>query len=105
MIGRIASTVARTVDDSVLKVVSNTGAAVHAVHMVNTTSSLRRVRLHHCIGGETSSTANALLYDAPIAPNGTLVHDSRFAMMAGDDLRAKCDGSGVTIVVHGMAAG
>jgi hypothetical protein len=105
MIGRITTTAARTADTSVYRVDTSKQAAVHAVYLCNTTSSVRRVRLHHCRNGETSSTLNAMLYDAPIAPNGTLVEDTRFVLAQGDELRAMADASGVTIMVHGLVNG
>lgn len=105
MIGRIATTAARTADSSVYRVDTGQQAAVHAVYICNTTASLRRVRLHHCRNGEASSTVNAMLYDAPLAPNGTLVDATRFVLGQGDELRAMADAAGVTIMVHGVVNG
>lgn len=101
MIGRIAAKALGSIDESVLQVGAGGSALIHAVYIVNSTASLKRIRLHHCRAGEASSLGNALLWDAAIAPNSSLVEDSRFALGPGDELRAKASDSGISILVEG----
>lgn len=90
-----------TTDDRIYTVPSGTRAVVHAIYVVNTTSSRRTIRLHHCRDGEASGTANALLYDVTIAANSTLIDSTRMAISEGDQLRGKADAVGVSVHVYG----
>lgn len=104
MSGRMASKRLLTVADRVMQVASGRRAAIHMLHIVNSSSSLRRVRVHHAINNEGPTTENALLYDVAASPLSTIIHDGRFMMAEGDELIALADGSGVSIVVHGLLA-
>jgi hypothetical protein len=79
-------------------------ATVHAIYFANSTTATRKVRLHHCRSNEAAATGNALLYDAAIAPTGTMIDDTRFLMHEGDELRASADASGVTVTLYGTVA-
>lgn len=90
----------RTVDD-VLVTTPAGGITVNYMVFANTTSSRRTVRVHHVVAEDASSTANAILYDAAIAPNSTLVTDMRIAVKRGESLRGKADAAGVTLTIYG----
>jgi len=90
----------RTTDDVLLATPSG-GVTVTYMAFANTTSSRRTVRVHHVVADEPSATANAILYDAAIAPNSTLVVDMRIAVNRGESLRGKADAAGVTVTMYG----
>jgi hypothetical protein len=104
MSGRMAAKRLLTVADRVLQVSSGQRAAIHLIHIVNSSSSMRRVRVHHVVNNEGATTENALLYDVAASPRSTIIHDGRFMMTEGDELIALADGSGVSITVHGLLA-
>lgn len=104
MSGRMAAKRLLTVADRVLQIPSGQRAAIHMLHIVNSSSSMRRVRVHHVINNDGPTTENALLYDVAASPRSTIIHDGRFMMTEGDELIALADGSGVSIMVHGLMA-
>lgn len=104
MSGRMAVKRLLTVADRVFQVPSGQRAAIHLLHIVNSSSSMRRVRVHHAINNEEATAQNALLYDVAASPRSTIIHDGRFMMTEGDELIALADGSDVHIVVHGLIA-
>lgn len=102
MIGRIANIELRTTSTAVYRVPSGQQVAIHSVHICNTSSDQRRIRMHHCTAGESASILNAMLYDVVVSGRSSIVHDFRFIMVPGDDLRMQADGTGVAAIVHGM---
>jgi hypothetical protein len=94
----------RATDEQLFAVGSGQRFVVHAIYFANTTSSVRRIRLHHCSQGRASGTENALFYDVAIAANGTLIDSTRIPMLEGDALRGMADAAGVTFTLHGTFA-
>ncbi len=91
----------KTTDDQ-LVTLPGADAVVHAAYFANTTSALRRIRVHHLLSGETSGTRNALFYDVAIPGNSTYVDDTRIAIQRGEELRGMADGSGVVATFYLM---
>jgi len=94
-------TTLKTVDD---QLAANYGRGTMSVTMMvfaNTTASRRTVRLHHVGPAQDSSTANAILYDAAIAPYGSLAVDLRLGLGPGESLRGLADASGVSLTMYG----
>jgi hypothetical protein len=102
MIGRIAVRAIGTNEEAVLQVPSEGQALIHAIYLVNGSTSMRRVRIHHLKPGEATGIGNALLYDGAIAPRSSLIDETRFAMEGGDSLIFKADGSDVGVVIEGQ---
>lgn len=102
MIGRISAKSLGTTDESIMQVTSGGNGVVHGVYVVNSSSSARTIRLHHCRNGETGAPVNALLYDVALAAKSTLIDSTRFVMQEGDELRASANGSGVALVIYGQ---
>jgi hypothetical protein len=92
----------RTQDDQLFAAESGGETVIHAVYLANTSSSLRRFRIHHVLQGETSSTANALFYDVAIPANSTYVDDTRIVVRGGEELRGLADGSGIVATIYGL---
>lgn len=105
MSGRLAAKAILATESKALQVGPDKQYAIHSFHIVNTSTATRTVRVHHCTQGEIGTTVNALLYDVPVLGNSTIIHDARFMMVAGDELRMSASGSGLTMVVHGLVAG
>ena len=61
-------------------------ATVVSMWIASTDTGAVTVRLHHCRGGESPSTSNALLYDASVAAKTTTVYDQPIYMTEGDRL-------------------
>lgn len=94
----------RTSDDVILANNTSGGMAVSTLILANTSSARRTVRVHHVGQGQASSTINAILYDASIAPNSSLVLDTRINVKAGESLRGLADAVGVTVTIYGGTA-
>jgi hypothetical protein len=90
----------RTAEDVIVGT-TTAGITVNYMVFANTTAARRTVRVHHVIATETGTTANAILYDAAIAPNSTLVVEMRIAVKPGESLRGKADANGVTATIYG----
>lgn len=93
-----------TVDKSLCRNAAVGFVTVQTIMIANTTSDRRTVRLHHIMQGETSSAANAILYDTAIAPNSTLVISCYMMLKAGEELRGLADAVGVTVTLYGINA-
>lgn len=86
------------------QLVANTTASIQMhgpIWIVNTTTSRRTVRLHHVVSGASAQAGNALLYDAAIAPNSSMMLEIPIMLQPGDQLRGKADADGVTAVIYG----
>jgi hypothetical protein len=105
MSGRLAAKSILAIETKAMQVGPDQHFAVHSFHVVNSSTSRRKVRVHHCSQGEIGSATNALLYDVPVLGTSTIIHDARFMMVPGDELRVSSDGTGLSIVVHGLVAG
>lgn len=104
MIGRLASGEIGTSARAILQVVGDRQVLVHSIYVVNGSSALRRVRVHHAQQGESAALGNAMLYDAAVASKSTLVDATRFVLGPGDSIIASADGDDVAITVEGQRA-
>lgn len=59
------------------------------------------VRLEHAKAGATSSSAQSLMFDYPLAANDA-VNTTRFVLNAGDIIRARSDTGSVAFNVNGI---
>lgn len=77
---------------------------VSHIVLANTTSARRTVRVHHCTSGETGGASNALLYDATMSANSSIILDMPFFLAVGEEIRGKADAAGVTMTIQGPMA-
>ena len=92
----------KATDTVVFRNTRDMSASIQTIVIANTTSARRTVRLHHLMQGETSSVANALLYDVAVAPNSTLMITAFITMALGEELRGMADATGVSVTLYGM---
>lgn len=87
------------------KIVSSAGRSrfTNGLYIANTSTSRRRVRLHHVQRAGPADASNAILHDVAIAPSSTLVLELALVLEIGDELIGRADGSGVTVTVYGIS--
>lgn len=91
-----------TADESLHMNMTGSMQVVSAMWLVNTTSVRRTVRVHHVSAGDVTQAGNAMLYDACLAPNSTLVVDVPVMLNVGDELRGRADAAGVNAIIYGI---
>lgn len=91
----------RTSDDRLYVHSADGIAIISSILIANTNGARVTFRLHHVRPGETSVLANALFYDAAIAPKSTLLLENVVSMKHGEELRGLASGSGVSLTMYG----
>lgn len=79
---------------------------IESIVVTNTSTAERAVRLHNVPSGGTAAATNAIfMYDWVIEAGNSITINTEFAMLPGDFLQARADGTGVTVAVSGRFSG
>jgi hypothetical protein len=94
----------RTADDRFGQVPAGKRWLVTSIVVCNTTSSNHTFRLFHLTPGKSSSTGNALVYDARVSANSTAfpLSGERIPMMENEEMRGQASATGMTITAYGI---
>ena len=83
---KLSSVLARTTDTHLYEVAVGMSCTIVSMWITSTDTGAATIRLHHCRGGESTGTSNALFYDATVSAKTTVVYDSPIYLASGDRL-------------------
>lgn len=94
----------RTADDRFGQVPAGKRWLVTSIFVCNTTANNHNFRLHHVMPGKSSTTSNALTYDARVAANSTAfpLDGERIPMLENEEMRGQASSTGMTITAYGI---
>lgn len=77
---------------------------VKNIDICNTTSGVLRFYIHLVPNGASSTTSNAIFYNAPINANTTVQWTGSEILTAGDIIQVKASAAGIAVTITGGEA-